>query len=126
VWFYTQSVISTRSVISTGTNVIPTRTSMISIWFLHAEYDFHTQSVVLSVECSFRSHESNFDTYASEFDTYEWDNYTLEGDLYTQSVFSTRIVILIRTNVITTLKTVLSKRTRVISTRRVRFCHVFE
>jgi hypothetical protein len=85
VWFYTQSVlsthtrvslirmlvnmtltsiISTRSVISTGTNVIPTRTSVISthtrlistrrVRFPHAENDFtrrmwfYTQSVVFT------------------------------------------------------------------------------
>jgi hypothetical protein len=45
-------------------------------------------------------------------------------DVYTQSVISTRIVILTRTNVNTTLTTVISTRTRVISTRRVSFGHV--
>jgi hypothetical protein len=92
----TQSVIPTHSVISTGTNAIPTRTRLI----LHAK-------------CGFYSHESSFNTFAYEYDTHECDNDTQEYDLYTQNVISTRIVILTRTNVIKTLTTVISRCIRV-------------
>jgi hypothetical protein len=91
--------------ITTITNVITTRASII----LHAE-------------CSFHTHESNFDTYACEFDTHECDKDTLEYDFYTQSVTSILIVIFTRTNVITT---VISPRTRVISSRSGWFWHVW-
>jgi hypothetical protein len=50
------------------------------------------------------------------FDTNEWDNDTLESDFYTQSVVSTRIATLTRTNVITTLTTVISTDTILILT----------
>jgi hypothetical protein len=46
-------------------------------------------------------------------------------DFYTQSVISTRSVILKRTTVITTLTNVISTRTRVISTRRVWCWHLW-
>jgi hypothetical protein len=80
---YTQSVISTQYVISTGTSVI-----------LHTEFGS-------------TSHKSNFDTYVCEYDTHECDNDTFECGFYTQSVMSTRIVILTYTNVITKLTTVI-------------------
>jgi hypothetical protein len=74
--------------------------------------DFYTQSVILTglsvifhAECGFHSHESNFDTYVCEYDTNECDydtnecDYdTNESDFYTQSVISTRIVILTKKN----------------------------
>jgi hypothetical protein len=113
------NVISTRCVTLTGTNVIPsvisTRTRLIStrrVRFPLAECGSHA-------ECDFNSHESNFDTYACEFDTHESDNDTIECDFYTQSVISTHIVILTRTNVILTLTSVIKTCTSVISTRRV-------
>jgi hypothetical protein len=70
--FYTQSVLLTQmsvimtitSVITARTNVIKTRRSEISTrtgLFLHAEYDFHTQSV-----CEFHTNECDYDTH----DTY--------------------------------------------------------
>jgi hypothetical protein len=61
------------------------------------ECDFDTN------ECGFQSHESNFDTY--EYDTHECDNDRHECILCTQSVIFTCIVILTRTNVITTVTT---------------------
>jgi hypothetical protein len=71
--FYMQSTISIRSV-----------------WV-------YTLSVSIHAECGFNTHESNFDTYAGEFDNHECDYDTLVCDFYTQSVISTRVVILTRT-----------------------------
>jgi hypothetical protein len=82
--------------------VIPTRTRLIStrrLRFPHAECDFTRRMLFLLT----RDHESNFDAYASKYDTHECD-------LYKQSVSSTRILILTRTNVITILTTVMSTR----------------
>jgi hypothetical protein len=62
--------------------------------------------VILDAECGFHTHESNFDTYACKYDTLAYYNDTLECDFYPQSVISTRIVILVHTNLITTLTTV--------------------
>jgi hypothetical protein len=73
-------------------------------WFLHAEYDFHTQSVIFNEEYGFHSNESNFNTYACEYDTLECDNDTHEYDLYMPSIISTRIVITTLTTVISTTK----------------------
>jgi hypothetical protein len=90
---YTQSVISTRSVHSTG-RLISTR----RVRFPYAECDFtYWMRVPLTQEY--------FDTYACEYDTHECVDDTFECNLYTQSVISTRNVI--------------STHTRVISTRRV-------
>jgi hypothetical protein len=47
VWFYTQSVLKTYS------RVILTRVRVAQDWFLHADYDFHKQSVILHAECDF-------------------------------------------------------------------------
>jgi hypothetical protein len=58
-------------------------------WFLHVEYDFHTQSVILYADYI---NECNFDTYEFDYDTLECDYDTLECDLHTQGVISTRRV----------------------------------
>jgi hypothetical protein len=60
-WFYTQSVVSTHTrVILTRMRVNVTLTSVIKtctgVSFLHAEYNFHTQSVILHVEYGFHTH----------------------------------------------------------------------
>jgi hypothetical protein len=112
------------------------------MWFLHAECNFYTHCDFHRhecdsntrlidtrrvrfphAECGIHSLESNFDTYTCEYDTHECDNDKHECDLYTQSIICTRIVILKRMNVITTLTTVFSTCTRVTSTRRVWFWH---
>jgi hypothetical protein len=104
------------------------------------EYDTHegdsyTQSDFDRLECDSNTHECEFntlkidislsltreycDTYACEYDTHECDNDTHKCDLYTQSVISTRIMIWTHKNVIRTFTTVISKRSRMISIRRV-------
>jgi hypothetical protein len=90
----------TQSVISTWTSVISTRTSVIytcRVRFLLEECDFYSQSVFSHAEC----------------------------DFYTQSVISTRSVMLKRTIVIILLTTEISTRTRVISTHRVWYWHIW-
>jgi hypothetical protein len=69
-------------------------------WFLHAEYDILTQSVILHAECGFHPQENNFNTYACEYYMHECDFYTLECDFYTKSLISTRSVISTNMNVI--------------------------
>jgi hypothetical protein len=102
--FYTQSVISTRIVILTPTNVITTFTTDCDftrrVWFPHTwEYFWHV--------CMW-------------IDTHECDFYTLECGLYTQSVFSTRSVIWAGTNDFNTHKIYFYTQS-MISTRRVWF-----
>jgi hypothetical protein len=123
--FYMQSVISTRSVILTPTNVITTHNcdfntvkSEISIWrvlFLHAECNFHTQ-------CYFDTHKCDYDTHGCKFNTPKSDSYMQSVILTRMSVIMTLTsVIMTLTSVITIRTTVISTRTRVIYTRRVRF-----
>jgi hypothetical protein len=48
--FYMKSVISTRSVISTFTNVIKVWFQHAKEWFVYAKYDVHTHSLILKIE----------------------------------------------------------------------------
>jgi hypothetical protein len=84
LWFYTESVLFTH------TRVSLSRTWMIStssrLIFLHAEYDFHTHSVVLHADCGIHWHESNFDICLWEYNTHECDFTTHKSDFYTQTV----------------------------------------
>jgi hypothetical protein len=61
------------------------------------------QSVILHEECGCYSHKSSFDTVACKNDTHDCENDTQECENDTH----TSIVILTRTNVITTLATVI-------------------
>jgi hypothetical protein len=113
--FYKQSVIYTRSVISTGTNVISTRTKLIStrrVWFPHAECDFHILECNMTLTSMITTRSSVIFTRRVRF-------------LHVEIVISTYCVILTRANKITTLTTVISTCTRVISTRRVWFWHIW-
>jgi hypothetical protein len=92
--FYTQCVILHKIDIYTQSTI-----SLRRVWF-------YSQSVILHKGCGFHSKENNVDTFGSKYDTHEYDNDTHECDLCMQSVISTRIVVLTRTNVITTLTTV--------------------
>jgi hypothetical protein len=79
--FYTQSVISTRIVTLTRTNVITTLTTVISTdtrvissdfeWFWHDtnECNFHKY-------CDFDMHECDYDTNDCDFNTHNSDLYT--------------------------------------------------
>jgi hypothetical protein len=126
-FFYTQSVISNKSVISDTYEVITTRSSVIYtrrvistrtranstrkrlfsariVRFSHAKCAFYTRDSKFDTDCDFDTHEwfweCDFVTYECDFDTYKWD-------LYSQSVISIRIVILTSTNVTMTLTTVI-------------------
>jgi hypothetical protein len=64
-----------------------------SVWFLHAECNFYTQSVI-----STRSV-----IYKCDYDTHDCDFHTHKSEFYTQSVILTRMsVVMTRTTVINT------------------------
>jgi hypothetical protein len=101
--FYTQSVIATRSVILRRTNVILTRIIVIltrRVWFIHAECDLYTQSVISiwrvwfqhaqmwfpHAECDFDTYECDYDTNECDYDPHECDYDTHECDLNTDEL----------------------------------------
>jgi hypothetical protein len=105
--FYTQSVIATRCVILSRTNVIATLIQLwfqhAQVWFLHVQCDFYMQSVifiyrkwVIHAECNFHR-QCDYDAH--------------DRDFYTQSVILTRI------SLIMTLTSVIMTRASVIYTR---------
>jgi hypothetical protein len=75
-------------------------------WLLHADYDDHTQSVILDAECDFtrrvwfsQTREYDFDTYECDYDTHESDYDTHDCDLFSHELnFNTMRVTLTRTN----------------------------
>jgi hypothetical protein len=110
------SVISARSEILTRTNVITTLTTVIST---------HTRVISTHTRVIFTRR-----VWCWQIWVWLWHSYVLkphsacthaECIFYTQSVISSRSMRLKRTNLITTLNTVILTRTRVIYTRRVWF-----
>jgi hypothetical protein len=108
MWFYTQSVISAHTNL-TRYSVIYTR----RVCSTTNKIGFYTQSKISTRRVWFYTQSVVYIcTYACECDTQESDNDSFECYFYMQSVIPTCIVIKTRTNVITTLTTVISTRTR--------------
>jgi hypothetical protein len=131
--------VHTNTVMNTRTNIISERKVWFQyarVWFIYVEWDCSTQSAIFTRSVWFLHAECNFQTQC-DFDTHKCDNDTYNCDfnkhksvfhmqsaistrrvwflhaqcsLYTQSVISTRSMKLKRTNLITTIKTVISTR----------------
>jgi hypothetical protein len=134
---HTECNFYTHSVILTHTSVILTRIwySQVlfrhaRVWFIHAEYDYHAQSListrsvistgpkVILIRTRLKSlrrirlsHTKwDFDKYVCRYDTHDCDSNTHKSDICTKSVILTRM-------------SVISTRTTVIILARVEFQH---
>jgi hypothetical protein len=112
--------VHTHTVMNTRTSIISWRKVWFQhalVWFINAECDFHSHSVISTHRVYFLHAEINFhtkcdlETHKCDYDTHDCDFNMHKSDFYTQSVILTRM------SVITTRASVIYTRTSWISTR---------